>query len=162
MFCGSGVLGLSVAGLAEKVVGVDIAPIAIKCATENASTNGLSEKTEFRCGNVWGAVNEGEVFDLIIANPPLLPAYPESILEAAVADSPEMSITTRFINECGKYLSKKGRALMAFSDASRIVFDNPLDHVRKLSDKAGLSMNIKAEKDMVYEVYRILEFRRSM
>jgi len=160
MFCGSGALGLTIASSADKVVGIDISPLAVRCATENASSNGFSDRTDFRCGDIWTAVEENEVFDLIIANPPLLPITPATLLEKAVADSPKMDVLTRFIEGCRDHLSTEGNVLMAFSDASKVIFEDPLNHVKNLSSKAGLTMSIKAEKDVGYEIYRVLELKR--
>lgn len=160
MFCGSGVLGLLLSDTSSKVVGVDISPKAIECAQINALRKGTANKTEYRQGSLWAAVNEEEQFDLIVANPPLLPATPETLLEMAVADSPEMSLTTQFISGSRKHLKDNGRVLMAFSDASKNVFGNPLGHVEALATRAGLSLAVVAEKNVGYEIYRVLELRK--
>ncbi|PIP61397.1 hypothetical protein COW99_04330 [Candidatus Roizmanbacteria bacterium CG22_combo_CG10-13_8_21_14_all_38_20] len=161
MFCGSGVLGLLVKQQASKVVGVDASSEAIACAHENATRNLATSKTDFRVGNLWQGVLKNEKFDLIIANPPLLPATPETILEMAVADSPDMSLATQFIQGCHSRLNDSGRVLMTFSNASKVSFVDPLGHIEKLVEQSGLSLNIVAEKDYGYEIYRVLEFRKS-
>lgn len=160
MFCGSGVLGLMVADSSRRVVGVDISPNAVEYSRINAVRNGAAHKTDYRRGNLWSAIGENEHFDLIVANPPLLPATPETLLEMAVADSPEMAITSKFISGSRRHLKDHGRVLMAFSDASKVIFGNPLGHVEKIANQSGLSLDVVAEKDVGYEVYRVLEFRK--
>ena len=65
--CGSGIL--SVAGLllgAQSAVGVDIDPLAVKTARENARLNGVEECFQGICGNLTEQVNG--VYDLVVAN----------------------------------------------------------------------------------------------
>lgn len=51
--CGSGILSIAAVLLgAERATGIDIDPVAVKVARENAALNGLSEKTEFLVGNL--------------------------------------------------------------------------------------------------------------
>jgi carbamoyltransferase len=69
---GTGVQGLAAAEHAEEVVGVDISPRAIALATINAQLNRVARFTA-RQGDLYQPVR-GERFDLIIANPPFVPA----------------------------------------------------------------------------------------
>lgn len=65
--CGSGILAISALLLGcDSAVGVDIDPLAVKVAKENASLNGLSDRTEFVCGDLVEAVT-GQ-YDLVCAN----------------------------------------------------------------------------------------------
>lgn len=160
MFCGSGALGLLASDNSAKVIGVDISAKAIKCAKANAEKMGLSNKTEFRHASLWNGVKKHEKFDLIIANPPLLPVAPETMFERSFADSTHMTTMINFISNCSKYLRKDGRVVMAFSNISKIVFKDPLEYISKLAFETGLSMRVIAEKDVQYEIYRVLEFRK--
>jgi methylase of polypeptide subunit release factors len=160
MFCGSGALGLLASENSDKVIGVDLSAEAIKCAKANAERMGLSGKIEFRHASLWKGVKKNEKFDLIIANPPLLPVTPETMFERAFADSPHMTTMVNFISNCSKYLKNNGRVVMAFSNISNIVFKDPLEHISRLASETGLSMRIIAEKDVEYEIYRVLEFRK--
>ena len=93
------------------------------------------------------------------ANPPLLPVEPESLLEMAVADSPEMRLTQEFISGASRHLTGAGsRIYMAFSNACEAYVGNPLAFVQRLSNAANLDMSVKAEWDVGYEIYRVLEF----
>lgn len=160
MFSGSGALSFLAAQNASSVVGVDLSPHAINCAQHNAKRLGLEKKIKFRLANLWQGVTSDEKFDLIVANPPLLPAVPENWLELAVADSPEMTTAKNFIQGCPKVLTEDGQVLMAFSNACKAYYDDPLAFIDRTAQNAGMEMNIRAEKDVGYEVYRILEFRK--
>lgn len=158
MFTGSGVLGLIAAQRASHVIGVDISQIAVACARNNAIRLNLCEKTEFRQGDLWEPIQSNEVFDLIIANPPLLPAIPENLLEKAIADSPSMDITTSFLKGCTRHLTKLGSVLMTISDACKISVGDPLQFVEEVAHGNGLKMSIEVERDVIYEKYRVLRF----
>ena len=53
-------------------IGIDIAPRAVEQATRNAAALGLNERAAFRVGNWLQDVTEK--FDIIISNPPYIPA----------------------------------------------------------------------------------------
>jgi release factor glutamine methyltransferase len=160
MFTGSGAIGLYAAKEAKHVIGVDISQKAIQCARENASALNLCSKTQFRKGNLWEVVGDTETFDVIIANPPLLPAIPEDPLEETVADSPLMSTTRAFINGSTSHLKENGVVYMVFSNACKPLVGDPLKFISHVADLAGLELTIKAEWDVGYEIYRILKMRR--
>lgn len=161
MFCGSGAVGLSAAQTASKLVGVDISPKAVRCSAENAERMGVSHKSEFRQGSLWRVVDASERFDVILANPPLLPAIPETLLEMAVADSPEMKLTSGFIAGLPRHLADSGHALMAFSNACSVYVGDPMDFIRQKSASAGIRSEIYDEWDVGYEVYRIIKFTKT-
>lgn len=160
MFSGSGSLSFLAARTAGSVLGVDVSPHAVRCAQYNSELLGLSQKTEFRVAKLWSGVGEQDKFDLIIANPPLLPAIPENWLEMAIADGPDMSTAVKFIQGCGDHLIENGRVLMAFSNACQVYFDDPLGFISQTAQEAGLTMSVRAERDVGYKVYRILDFRK--
>ena len=70
---GTGALALTAAARgARRVVAVDRSARAVLAARLNARLNGLD--VEVRSGDLFGALRPGERFDLILANPPYLPA----------------------------------------------------------------------------------------
>ncbi|MBP5618787.1 MAG: 50S ribosomal protein L11 methyltransferase [Clostridia bacterium] len=65
--CGSGILALSALVLGcETACGVDIDPLAVKVAKENASLNGLADRVDFVCGDLVEAVTGR--YDVVCAN----------------------------------------------------------------------------------------------
>ncbi len=159
MFSGCGALAFIAGQYASRVVGVEISPIAVEYSRINTQRLGLNEKVFFRQGSMWSALDPDEKFDVIFANPPLLPVEPESLLEMAVADSPEMRLTQEFIRGAARHLTEGGsRIYMAFSNACEPYVGDPLAFISQLSNAADLDMRVKAEWDVGYEVYRVLEF----
>ena len=159
MFSGSGALSLIAGKTASSVLGVDISSVAIDYSNFNAVRLGLGNRVNFKNGNLWNVVDPGERFDFIFANPPLLPAIPETLLEMAVADSPEMSLTREFITGAAKFVDPNGRIYMALSSACSVYVGDPVDFVASVANSVDLDTSIKAEWDVGYEIYRIIEFR---
>ncbi len=64
---GSGILAVGAALLgAPRALGVDIDPVAVRVAKENAERNGVSDVTEFVCGNLTETVSGR--FEIVTAN----------------------------------------------------------------------------------------------
>ncbi len=72
LYCGAGLIGLSVADKVKKVVGIEIIPAAIQNAKQNAADNGI-KNAEFHCGDaslVAELIKKGYKFDAVIVDPP--------------------------------------------------------------------------------------------
>jgi 23S rRNA (uracil1939-C5)-methyltransferase len=73
LYCGTGTIGLSLAGSARAVWGLDISEEAIACAIENAELNGI-ENAHFYAGNVGQVleelVEEAGTPDVVVVDPP--------------------------------------------------------------------------------------------
>jgi 23S rRNA (uracil1939-C5)-methyltransferase len=73
LYCGTGTIGLSLAGQAGAVWGVEISEEAVACAIENAELNGI-ENAHFFAGNVGQSIDElveeAGTPDLVVVDPP--------------------------------------------------------------------------------------------
>jgi 23S rRNA (uracil1939-C5)-methyltransferase len=73
LYCGTGTIGLSLAGSARTVWGLEISEEAVACAIENAELNGI-ENARFFAGNVGQTIEELEEEagspDLVVVDPP--------------------------------------------------------------------------------------------
>lgn len=105
---GSGVLAIQASRIAKKVIGIDINFRAIKYANINAKLNSLSEKVKFIHGNLFNPV-KGNIFDLIIANPPFEPTPPNELnflhSDGGVRGS---LILRKIVEEAPNYLNPEG------------------------------------------------------
>ena len=64
---GSGILSIAAILLGAKdVVGVDIDPVAVKVAKENAALNGVEEKAKYILGNLDEEITD--TYDIVVAN----------------------------------------------------------------------------------------------
>lgn len=94
---GSGAVALALAAHAPpcSLLGSDISPDALAMARSNALTLGLHEKIDWRCGDLFNVLTEGETFDLITANPPYIAPEDMAGLEPEVRDhEPHMALST--------------------------------------------------------------------
>ena len=82
---GSFALNAGIAG-ASSVIGVDASQLAVDQATENAKLNGLSDRVEFLCADVFDLLPEledrGEKFDVVIPDPPAFTKSRSSVKNA--------------------------------------------------------------------------------
>ncbi|MBE6789106.1 MAG: 23S rRNA (uracil(1939)-C(5))-methyltransferase RlmD [Ruminococcaceae bacterium] len=72
LYCGAGLIGLSLAKKVKKVVGIEIVAPAVENARENAKNNGI-DNAEFYLGDaslVSDLINKGYKFDTAIVDPP--------------------------------------------------------------------------------------------
>ncbi len=96
LYCGTGTIGLCVAGGGDRLCGVEIIPEAVENARENAALNGRSaENTHFVCGDAGVGVAEctrrfGKP-DIIIVDPPRK-GLDAAVIETIAAAAPERVI----------------------------------------------------------------------
>lgn len=81
LYCGAGLIGLSVAKKVKKLVGIEIVEDAVKNAKENAKLNGIAN-AEFFCGDasyIQRLLDKGYKFDVIFVDPPRKGCSPDVI-----------------------------------------------------------------------------------
>ncbi|HEX6360801.1 class I SAM-dependent methyltransferase [Actinophytocola sp.] len=109
---GTGVLAALLARRgAGRVVATDIEPRAVACARDNTRRLGLTGRIEVRLADLFPAGRA----DLVVCNPPWLPATPAAPLDAAVYD-PESRVLRRFLHEVSARLTPGGEAWLVLSD----------------------------------------------
>jgi methylase of polypeptide subunit release factors len=84
-FCGSGVVGLTLAQRASSCTFLDISEGAISACKANSRELKLHEKCNFYVGTI-NTTNPGENFDLITANPPYTDAYAGDLIDLICID----------------------------------------------------------------------------
>lgn len=155
VFSGSGYQGLLAAGRAATVTCVDWSDDAVRCARINVESNGMADRVTVRKGDLFGPVTGR--YDVVIANPPLLPGVPEDLLGTAVFD-PGLGHSKKFIEEVGGHLTDTGRAYLLATDAHKGsgIFD-VLDHAAS----HGLTARPIAHRRLPYETYTVYELHRA-
>ena len=148
---GSGALAISLAHYLKnaEVTASDISPEALEIAGENAEKNGVCVR--LLEGDLFGAVPDGETFDLIISNPPYIPSDEIEKLEKNVKDyEPRLALDggctgldfyRRIVPEAAAYL-KPGAALVL-----EIGFDQAED-LRRIAEAAGTYEGFGVKKDL--------------
>jgi release factor glutamine methyltransferase len=153
MGTGSGVNAIAAATRSADVVAVDVNPVAVDSARQNAELNGLAERIEASPSDVFDGVSGR--FDLIIFDPPFRWFRPRDLRERGTADENYGALTT-FFREVGGYLTPRGRIILSFGTTGDI------DYLHHLIAEAGLDVEevrkVEGEKDgsaVAYFAYRI-------
>ena len=154
VFTGSGLFAVHAASRGCRVVAVDNSRIAVRCATQNAIRNGVNNLVDVRFGDTLEPLRSDEVFDLVVATPPLLPGIPGDALEGALFD-PGLSATIRFLDRLPSHLSANGRSFLILSD----VFTRVGHDFAALCADRRLSSQLVAERSVSYETYSVYELR---
>lgn len=111
MGTGSGVCAVFAATHARRVVAVDINVAAVRCAGINARLNSLEDKIEARHGDLFRPV-AGELFDLVLFNPPFRCGEPRNDRERAWRST---GVAERFAEGLDRHLKRAGFALLLLS-----------------------------------------------
>lgn len=70
----------------------DVSPAALAIALRNAERNGVADRLHTRCGDLWAAVDHGDRFDLIVANPPYIASAIIATLSIEVRKEPLLAL----------------------------------------------------------------------
>jgi methylase of polypeptide subunit release factors len=133
---GTGVLSVLLAhrGVPE-VVATDLDPRAVACARENVERFGFSQQVR---------VEERDLFpeglaDLVVFNPPWIPARPRTPVERAIFD-PDSELLLRFLRELPEHLSPGGEAWLVISNLAELLGLRPRGLVVQAAGAANLAI----------------------
>lgn len=156
MCTGSGAIGVSLAYYVPEAAGAaaDISAGALKIAAENAARNGVGDRVVFFRGDLFEAVPEDWVFDLIVSNPPYIREEVISSLMTDVRDfEPVMALDggpdgllfyRRIVPEAARRLKPGGALLLEIGHdqgekvSALLHMTGVFSEVRILKDLAGL------------------------
>ncbi|HDZ35981.1 MAG TPA: methyltransferase domain-containing protein [Thermococcus sp.] len=140
---GTGLIALLMARKASFVLGVDINPLAVELAGENALLNGI-KNVEFRVSDLFERV-EGK-FDVITFNAPYLPGEPEEPIDLAlVGGEGGREVLDRFIREVPEYLKPGGTVQIVQSSITGVE-----ETLEKL-EEVGLKGKVAAKVHVFFE-----------
>ena len=133
---GSGVIAAILAkrGIPE-ITATDTNPKAIACATANLARLGLDKQVAVQAVDLFP---EGRA-DLIVCNPPWLPAKPTSAVETALYD-PDNAMLTAFLNGVRQHLNPQGEAWLIISDLAEHLHLRDRDFLEQCFQTASLSV----------------------
>lgn len=95
------------------MIGTDLDPRALACARENVTRLGYTAQVEILEANLFP--ENTPPANLIVCNPPWLPAIPTSPVEAAIYD-PDSQMLRAFLAGVAKHLAPEGEAWLIISD----------------------------------------------
>ncbi len=117
---GMGLAAVLAARAGCDVVATDVVEAAVRCARENATLNGVSERLDARLGDGYAPVGALR-FDLVCASPPQMPTPPDRERDdpAAAADNggPDgWALLARVIDGAPAHLAPGGRLVFTLFD----------------------------------------------
>lgn len=122
---GAGQIGLlAVARSDRRLVCVDANPFACDFARANAAAAGLADHVEVREGRLEEVVEPGELFPLVIADPPWVPRdetgrYPEDPLIAIDGGHDGLDVARACLRVITRHLAPGGSALLQLGTAAQ-------------------------------------------
>ncbi|MGH3714050.1 MAG: methyltransferase [Micromonosporaceae bacterium] len=119
MGTGCGVNAILAASKSTDVLAVDVNPIGLEAARDNAARNGVADRVTVRHSDVFRDVT-GE-FDLMIFDPPFRWFAPRSLLERASTDENYQAMTAFFRN-ARAHLAPGGRMLIFFGSSGDLAY----------------------------------------
>lgn len=165
VFCevgvGSGCICVSILNEVKtaRAIGLDISEKALKIALQNAARHNIDKRLSFKISDVFAAL-ENEKFDLIVSNPPYVPAEEMKTLQAevrgyepeiALSDGKDgLSIIEKIINGSPFFLKPGGYLLMeiGFAQSQKVSEMFALDKWEAfdfLPDLQGIPRTVKAK-----------------
>jgi SAM-dependent methyltransferase len=131
---GTGVLAALLARAGCRVVATDVEPRAVGCARENLARLGLADRVEVIERDLFPA---GARADLVVANPPWVPAEPYGPLDRAVYD-PGGTVLARVVAALPAHLAPGGEAWLVLSDIAELIGLRPRGALEASFAAAGL------------------------
>lgn len=117
---GTGVLAAVLANRGvTKIIATDISHRALDCALKNINLLGLKNNVVLVEANLYPKDEYGKA-DLIVCNPPWLPAHPSSALESAIYDE-KSKMLKGYLNSLADHLSHHGEGWLILSDFAELL-----------------------------------------
>jgi methylase of polypeptide subunit release factors len=122
---GAGHIGLlAVATSGRRLLCVDANPVACDYARANALAAGMADRVEVREGRLQDVLEPGELFPVIIADPPWVPReqttrYPEDPLTAIDGGDDGLTVARLCLSVAGRHVAPAGAVVLQLRDASQ-------------------------------------------
>jgi len=158
---GSGCISVSILHevASATAIGIDISDAALVVAGRNAERHGVAERLTLSRSDVFSAISDE--FDLIVSNPPYIPAGDIQTLQEEVRDHEPrtaldggetgLDIIEQIVNESPKFLRSRGGLLLEIglgqAESVRGLFDrSKWDEPEFFADLQGILRTVKASR----------------
>ena len=136
---GTGVLAAILANRGvTKIVATDNSHRALDCALQNVTSLGLKPNVTLVEADLYPKDEYGQA-DLIVCNPPWLPAHPSSALESAIYDE-KSKMLKGYLNGLSAHLSEQGEGWLILSDFAEQLGLRSRDELLGWINDAGLKV----------------------
>lgn len=123
---GAGHIGLgAMQDSSRNLVMIDFNPVAQRFAQDNAETNGLASRVEFRLARMDEALAPDERFSLVIADPPWVPTndtskFPADPLTAIDGGEDGLDLAYLCVDLINQHLAAQGSALLQLGNNEQV------------------------------------------
>ena len=124
--CGAGHIGLlAIAGQPRALVAVDDSPVACDYVRRNAEDAGLGHLVDVRRRDLEHAAEPGELFALVLADPPWVPSdetdrYPGDVPEAIDGGPDGLEVARACVRVAGAHLAPGGSVLLQLGSPEQV------------------------------------------
>jgi SAM-dependent methyltransferase len=137
---GTGVLAAIMAQRgAPRIIATDLDARALTCAAENMANIGCEAQVSLVKADLFPPLETSGPADLILCNPPWLPARPSSPLERAIYD-PDSAMLKGFLNGLASHLTEGGEGWLILSDLAEHLGLRSRDELQGWIGAAGLKV----------------------
>lgn len=136
---GTGVLAAILANRGiTNIIATDNSHRALDCALKNVNLLGLKNNVKLVEANLFPSAEYGKA-DLIVCNPPWLPAHPSSALESAIYDE-KSKMLKGFLNGLNAHLNSNGEGWLILSNFAELLGLRTREELLCWIDEAGLKV----------------------
>lgn len=155
---GSGCIACTIAkNTNATVLGVDISSDALRVALDNVTKLGINNRAIFRKSDLFEKIRDGEVFDIIVSNPPYIPIGTELMPEvqqepkkALFAEENGLSIYRRIIEKAPDFLTESGYLMFELginqANAVKRMMEKDFKNIVIINDMADIERVIFGQK----------------
>jgi release factor glutamine methyltransferase len=149
---GTGILALTAARAGAKVVALDINPMAVKAAADNARANGLGDRVTAVRSDLMSAVAPSAQFDVIISNPPFFSGEPRDMADRAWVAGPGYRDIASLFEQARQRLKPSGTMYVLLSSDSDLHFFGQLIAKAGFRTRTATAFSILVESMIIYEL----------
>lgn len=149
MGCGSGVVSVFAASKGTRCLAVDVNPVSIKAAEENAAQNGYGDKIKALQSNLFENIPPEEKFDIIFFNPPYYEKEPKTNFEKAFFTGEGFKVIKDFLKQAKNHFASGG--FIYFITSS----DLKIDVFSDMVSASGYEFKIAKKVNTLFETFYI-------
>ena len=149
MGCGSGIVSVFAASMGAKCLAVDVNPVSVKAAEENAIQNGFADNVKTLQSNLFERISSEEKFDIIFFNPPYYEKEPKTDFEKAFFTGKDFRVIRYFLQRAKSHLAEGG--VIYFITSSDLDIELFLNMVKA----GGFEFNIMKKVNTFFETFYI-------
>ena len=155
---GSGCIACTIAkNTNATVLGVDISSDALRIALDNVTNLSINNRAIFRKSDLFEKIRDGEIFDLIVSNPPYIPYGTELSKEvmqepntALFAEENGLAFYRKIIEQAPDYLTENGYLMfeLGINQAQEVksMMEKDFENIHIEKDLAGIERVIWGQK----------------